>query len=271
MALGTSEGLVLFGLDFGPATGGEHELRVEGAATTFAPVRLHARTRLAPLEGGTFPPAPLPLLLAPRSVEVEVDLAFRPVGPAVDFSLLLTAAEREAVRPLGDHHIEQAGTFEGKVTIGDRTYDVAGTGSRDHSWGSRDWSAYDHSHLFLARFDDDVVLHALTAVANGHLVEGGFLWRGGQVERVTGILYAAERTEGRLRSLELEVRSASGPPLVLKGTVERTLVVPVQIDRRPSRHVVGRPYALLLHENFVRWEGLGRVGQGVAELSERPR
>ena len=113
---GHDDGRVLFGLDFAPATGGARELRVAGAATTFAPVSLHARTRLAPLEGGTFPPGPLPLVLAPRSVEVEVDLVFRPTGPAVDFSLLLTDAEREAVRPLGDHHIEQAGTFVGRVT-----------------------------------------------------------------------------------------------------------------------------------------------------------
>ena len=271
LALGTADGRVLFGLDLARAAGGERELRVAGAATTFAPVSLRTKTRLAPLEGDTFPPGPLPLLLAPRSVEVELDLAFRPLGPAVDFSRLLTAAQREAMRPLGDHHVEQAGTFAGRVTIDGRPFPVLGTGSRDHSWGLRDWTAYDHSHLFLARFGDDLVLHALTVVSNGRLVEGGFLWREGRTERITGILYAADRANGRLRAVELEIRTALGPPLLLQGEVERTLVIPVQIDRRPSRHLVGRPYALLLHENFVRWEALGRLGFGVAELSERPR
>jgi hypothetical protein len=234
-------------------------------------VSFRARTRLAPLEGATFPPGPLPLVLAPRSVEVELDLVFEPTGPAVDFSLLLTDAEREAVRPLGDHHIEQAGTFVGRVGIDGRGFDIQGWGSRDHSWGRRDWSAYDHSHLFLARFGDDLVVHALTVVSNGRLVEGGFLWRDGRAERITSLLYAPDRLGDRLRSLELEVRTGLGPPLLLRGEVERTLVVPVQIDRRPSRHLVGRPYALLLHENFVRWEARGRTGVGVAELSERPR
>ena len=271
LALGTADGRVLFGLDRAPAAGGERELRVAFTTTTFAPVSLHAKTRVAPLEGDAFPPGPLPLLLAPRSVEVELDLAFRPAGPAVDLSRLLTAREREAVRPLGDHHIEQAGTFAGRVTIDGRGFEVLGTGSRDHSWGRRDWTAYDHSHLFLARFGDDLVLHALTVVSNGRLVEGGFLWRDGRAERITGILNASDRANGRLRAVELEIRTAFGPPLLLRGAVERTLVVPVQIDRRPSRHLLGRPYALLLHENFVRWEALGRVGFGVAELSERPR
>ena len=270
LALATDDGRVLFGLDLAPERGGERELRVAGTATTFAPVSLRAKTRLASLEADAFPPGPLPLLLAPRRVEVELDLTFRPAGPAVDFCGLLTDAEREAVRPLGDHHVEQAGTFSGRVTIGDRVLEVEAMGSRDHSWGRRDWTAYDHSHLFLARFGDDLVLHALTVVSNGRLVEGGFLWRDGRAERITGILYAADRAQGRLRAVELLVRTAGGPALLLRGEVERTLVVPVQIDRRPSRHLVGRPYALLLHENFVRWEAQGRVGFGVAELSERP-
>ncbi|HVQ29775.1 MAG TPA: PEP/pyruvate-binding domain-containing protein, partial [Vicinamibacteria bacterium] len=229
LALSTSDGRVLFGLDFAPATGGARELEVAGAATTFAPVSLRARTRLAPLEGATFPPGPLPLVLAPRSVEVELDLVFAPTGPAVDFSLLLTDAEREAVRPLGDHHIEQAGTFVGRVEIDGRRFEIEGRGSRDHSWGRRDWTAYDHSHLFLARFGDDLVVHALTVVCNGRLVEGGFLWRDGRAERITSLLYAPDRSGDRLRSLQLEVRTGLGPPLLLHGEVERTLVVPVQI------------------------------------------
>ena len=271
VALATADGRVLFGLDRARVGGGPRELQVGGTATTFAPVSLRGKMRLAPFEGETFPPGPLPLVLAPRSVEVELDLAFRPAGPAVDLSRLITAAEREAVRPLGDHHIEQAGTFTGRVRIDGRTFVVEATGSRDHSWGLRDWSAYDHSHLFLARFGDDLVLHALTVVSNGRLVEGGFLWRGGRTERITGILYAAERAHGRLGAVELEIRTGLGAPLLLRGEVERTVVVPVQIEGRPLRHLGGRPYALLLHENFVRWEGLGRVGYGVVELSERPR
>jgi hypothetical protein len=249
----------------------QREIRVAGVVSTFAPVSLRASTRLAPHEGDAFPPGPLPLMLAPRAVAVEIDLAFLPTGPAVDFSRLLSDRDREAMRPLGDHHIEQAGRFAGRVVIGGVELSVEGTGSRDHSWGRRDWTAYDHSHLFLARFGDDLVLHALTAVANGHLVEGGFLWRDGRAQRITGILYAADRAGGRLRTVDLEIRTAEGERLGLRGTVERTLVVPVQIDRRPRRHLIGRPYSLLLHENFVRWEADGRVGFGVAELSERPR
>lgn len=270
LALGTHDGEVLFGLDLAPAEGGAHELRVAGASVTFAPLSLRAKARLAPHEGAGFPPGPLPLLLTPRSVAVELDLAFRPAGPAIDFCRLLTDAEREALRPLGDHHVEQAGTFLGRVVIGGRAFEVEGLGSRDHSWGRRDWTAYDHSHLFLARFGDDLVLHALSVVSNGRLVEGGFLWREGRAERITGIRYTADRANERLRAVELEIRTASGESLLLRGRVERTLVVPVQVDRRPRRHLVGRPYALLLHENFVRWEAVGRVGFGVAELSERP-
>jgi hypothetical protein len=56
----------------------------------------------------------------------------------------------------------------------------------------------------------------------------------------------------------------------MRGRVERTLLVPVQVEMRPWRHLVGRPYALLLQENFVAWEAGARSGLGVAEFSVRP-
>jgi hypothetical protein len=66
------------------------------------------------------------------------------------------------------------------------------------------------------------------------------------------------------------LRTDAGEVLRLHGTVERTITVPVQLERRPSRHIAGRPYRLLLHENFTRWEGEGRTGHGMAEMTERP-
>ena len=48
------------------------------------------------------------------------------------------------------------------------------------------------------------------------------------------------------------------------------MVIPVEVERRPCGTSWAGPYALLLQENFMRWEAEGRVGHGVAELSVRP-
>jgi len=64
--------------------------------------------------------------------------------------------------------------------------------------------------------------------------------------------------------------SADGAPLFLRGTVWRSVTVPVQVERRPWRHLAGRPYRLLLQENFTRYEADGRTGHGMAEITRRP-
>jgi hypothetical protein len=81
---------------------------------------------------------------------------------------------------------------------------------------------------------------------------------------------AALRENGALRSFELEITTAAGPPLRLRGRVWRTVTVPVQLERRPWRHLAGRPYRLILHENFTVYEGEGRRGHGMAEITQRP-
>jgi pyruvate,water dikinase len=269
LAIGLPDGRVLFGLDRGAARVAE-ELAVGGAAAAWRPVRLRAATRLSIHEGRGFPPAPVPLLLAPRTAAVSLDLAFVPATPAVDLCAGLPPDVLLALRPLGDHHVEQSGAWRGTVVVDGTGFDVAGTGSRDHSWGRRDWAAADHWRLFTARLGDDLAVHALAVGVRGRLVEGGFVWRGGRAERITRVRCAAQREDEALRSFELEVVTAAGPPLRLRGRVWRTVTVPVQLERRPWRHLVGRPYRLTLQENFTVYEGEGRMGQGMAELTQRP-
>jgi hypothetical protein len=201
---------------------------------------------------------------------VELDLAFEPSGPAIDFCRQLSPDARAAVSPMGDHHLEQSGRFVGQVTIDGRPWKVDAWGSRDHSWGRREWSTLDYSRLFVARFGDDLAVQALRLSVLGQPVEGGFLWRGGRAERVTRVAYSVERSQEAAVFVEVEVRTADGGSMAMRGPVERTLTVPVEVERRPFRHLLGRPYALLLQENFVRWEAEGRSGLGVAEVSVRP-
>jgi pyruvate,water dikinase len=269
LAVGLPGGRVLFGLDRGAAAtaGG---LAVGGATASWRPVGLRVSTRLSTHEAVGFPPAPVPLLLGPRTVDVSLDLSLLPTTPAVDLCAGLPDDVLASLRPLGAHHVEQSGAWRGTVVVDGHAFPFSGTGSRDHSWGLRDWEAPDYWRLFTGRLGDDLAVHALSVSVRGRLVEGGFVWRAGRAERVTRVRCAALRQDGALRSFELEVSTASGHPLRLAGTVWRALTVPVQLDRRPWRHLAGRPYRLLLQENFTRFEGEGRTGHGMAEITLRP-
>jgi hypothetical protein len=45
---------------------------------------------------------------------------------------------------LADNRLEQSGRVRGSVTIGERVIPFDTTGHRDHSWGTRDWTAFHH-------------------------------------------------------------------------------------------------------------------------------
>jgi hypothetical protein len=155
----------------------------------------------------------------------------------------------------------------GELRIDGRSWAVTATGSRDHSWGPRVWDATDHWHLFTLRLGDDLALHALSTSVNGRRARGGFLWKDGRAQLVTRVEHALGPGG---RSFELDVATDTGTRLGLRGEILRTLVVPVDVERRPLRQLAGKPYALVLHENFTRYTAEGRSGYGIAEWTERP-
>ena len=105
--------------------------------------------------------------------------------------------------------------------------------------------------------------------ARGRIAEGGFVWRDGRAEAIVRVLFAPRREAGALVAFDLEVMTAGGEPLRVRGEVVRSITVPVDVDRRPLRWLAGRPYRLCLEENFTRYEGLGRQGHGMAEITVR--
>jgi pyruvate,water dikinase len=293
LGLRLPDGKLLFGLEWGVRGGPEgpprlkerariHSARAEdtgrreeggvvvgGLAAGWRPPRLRAETRLAEHDAESFPPGPIKVLLAPRTVEIRIDLSFHPTTPAVDLCAIVDEETRRHLEPLGAHHVEQSGRAAGDVVVDGRRYRFAGTGSRDHSFGRRDWDAADHWGLFTMRLGEDIALHALAVCVRGRMVEGGFLWREGRLERVTRVEHVWEEEGGRPRAVGLEVSTDTGASLHVRGTILSTLSVPVQPERRLLRHLAGRPWRLVLDESFTRYEGAGRTGFGIAERARR--
>jgi hypothetical protein len=96
------------------------------------------------------------------------------------------------------------------------------------------------------------------------------VWRDGRAEPVRRVAWTARRHQGgAMQSLDLELGTPRGV-VRMTGEVERTLTVPVQLARGPGRHLAGRPWRLLLHENFTRYTCDGLTGHGMAEFTQRP-
>jgi hypothetical protein len=265
------DGRVLFGLCRGAAHVDKDGFQVGGYRLHWRPLRLEIDARVTPFERASFPPGPVPLLLAPRTEHLVGTLHFEPETAAVDFCETVPASVREWLRPLGSHHVEQSGRWRGELFVDGVRLRLDGRGGRDHSWGRRDWEAADHWRLFMVPFGEGLAVHAIVVSVEGRLVSGGFLWRDGKLEIINRVEYAAERgASGRPSALEVELTTSSGVVL-LKGTVAHTVSIPVQPEKRLWRHLLGRPYRLVLHENFTRYEMEGHTGYGMAEITERPR
>jgi len=269
LALGLPSGRILFALERGRLETAATSVKVGAIEAGWNPVRLRFDGRLSSHEAAGFPPGPVPLVAAPRTSAVRFELHFGATTPAVDFTPGLTEAERAQLSPVGAHHIEQSGRWRGGGEIDGDVWRIDGTGSRDHSWGRRDWDAAEWWRLFTVRFGDDLAVHALAVSVSGHVVEGGFVWRDGRAEPVRRVAWTARRHHGVLQGLDLELGTPRGV-VRMTGEVERTLTVPVQLARTLGRHLAGRPWPLLLHENFTRYACEGRTGHGMAEFTQRP-
>lgn len=269
LAMALPDGRLLCGLELGTARRVHDSVSVGGMRYAWQGPQVRFEGALAPHEAGGFPPGPIPLLLAPRTARVRLELSFLPTTPAVDLCDGLALHTLAALRSLGAHHVEQSGVWRGTLDVDGRRVAIDGTGSRDHSWGLRDWEDVDYWRLFTLRFGDDFAVHAMALGVRGVRVEGGFVWRHGRLERVTRVDHVTQRdAQGRVRSLEVELRTAGGV-LRLQGTPERTIGLPVQLESRPLRLLRGRPYRLMLHEHYTLWETGGRRGRGIAEYAGR--
>jgi hypothetical protein len=116
------------------------------------------------------------------SVAVSMDLRFEPLTPAYAYG------DDPAWARLFDGHVEQSGRFTGVVTIGGSPYRVDALGSRDHSWGTRDWNHPRGWTFFTASFGRGPAFVSLWGAdtAEGSVIDG-YVGHGGEPAKVAGL------------------------------------------------------------------------------------
>lgn len=79
-------------------------------------------------------------------------------------------------------HYEQLVEATGTIRVGDREWDIAGCGLRDHSWGPRYWQAPWYYRWLTANFGPDRgFMASRVAKKDGPGTRGGFVWEDGQL------------------------------------------------------------------------------------------
>jgi hypothetical protein len=179
-----------------------------------------------------------------------------------------TAPEHEHLMYYGPEfsrgHFNQHTAARGRLTIGEESWELDGTGWRDHSWGPRYWQVIWAYRLFLVTFGEDRGLMLLKNMyPDGSSRRLGVLLVDGEYEDVTDL------------DLHTEWSDERDPAEVTIGvrTARRTAVIHGRVmtmaPLRNRRHADGEVLVSRVAEGFTEYTWDGRTAYGMMEYIER--
>lgn len=186
-----------------------------------------------------------------KSDGVALDLTFDGYHPPYAYSANADGCPAYCA----DDRIEQSGRVKGTLTLGERVIVFDATGHRDHSWGTRDWVAFQNYRWFQGQVGTDCSVHFWHLHALGSTKLYGYVFKDGLMAEVTDIDYTWQHdADFNQRSLDAVLRDDAG----------RTTTVTVEF----SAH-----FPLIPHPDLVLMEGTGpaqidgRQGAGWMEVA----
>ncbi len=164
-------------------------------------------------------------------------------------------------------HYEQLNEVRGTIVVGDESWDLAGFGLRDHSWGPRYWQAPWYYRWLTANFGPDLGFMASEVVKrSGSATQGGFVWDGDRLHITRDVRIVTTYDPDELhRSVEVEMTSREGRRW--RATGEVLSMIPLRNRRRSPE---GEELMTRIGEGMTRWtlDG-GRVGYGMSEYLDQ--
>ena len=116
--------------------------------------------------------------------EVELDFTFEAFHPPYAYS-----AHRQGCPPYcADDRIEQGGRVKGTLKVDGKTIAFDAAAHRDHSWGSRDWTAMRNGYRwFVGQVGKDVSIHFWHLNALGQTSVRGYVMKDGLMAEIADL------------------------------------------------------------------------------------
>ena len=196
-----------------------------------------------------------------EKVDVSYDLVFDRDKPAYMYD------PNPEWDGLFDGHIDEVCTVRGSLRVGDRTYEIDGRGSKDHSWGARDWSRPQAWRWIDMLFEDGPEVTVWRATFDGRrwIDDGAIYVDSRTAEKVTSfaesVQFAPRPRADYPASWEFDIASANQR---LRGRGEMISVAPLLF---PFRTREGTRGVMWNDRTVFRCElDDGRTGYGSAEF-----
>ena len=202
---------------------------------------------------------------APR-VNARIDLAVYAQGLQSVMGQDQDHIDRIFLPGQADFHYQHLIRSEGTIQLADRTWQVAGRGGKDHSWGPRNWHAKIYLRWLIGSVDDDNGFVLVRGVGPTKKTRSGFLWDQGSFHVVDDFEMSnryAEAPNYELLKTELIIRSGE----------RRWTATGVPVSWLPLRHLQknekGETVLLRIVKSPTDWTINGRSGAGMCEIHDR--
>ncbi|MGB8403193.1 MAG: hypothetical protein WCE30_03840 [Mycobacterium sp.] len=134
----------------------------------------------------------------------EISLTWSASAPAFDFG-------HNGTEVIAHRHFEHPGMVTGWSRIGGRDRQINGFGTRDKSWGPRDWANIEGWDWISAQFGEDLAFTATQSTTAGALTQSGFVSCGGRCRAIESFeLRYVSSGEHSARDAEMSIHDEDG-------------------------------------------------------------
>lgn len=234
-----------------------------------ARLRVDYRGKLCLLDDPTQMANPRAAFATNPRIEAELTLEYTGVSPVTggepvnaDGSPIALDAEKSFARGHTEQHVEATGSLR----LGDETFEIAGFGLRDHSWGPRYWQAIHWYRWCPMNFGrDHAMVLSVTCAAGAEPRMGGVVLEDGAYRRIQAVDFETEWDDRHYqKSFVAHVAMEDGETFDVRGEVMS--LIPLR-NRRQSPD--GEMLMTRITEGMTRYTARGRVGYGLSEFLDQ--
>ena len=193
---------------------------------------------------------------------VTFSLDFTALNNVYDYRESISGDKERIAASVAQEHLKQVGKYTGKLTMGNRVYDVTGLGERDHSWGIREWSAPRMWVWITAQFDENFAFNLTKLFMDKGEVDAGFVFIDGKnIPIMRADIVTEYNRDGSPNTVYMALHDKDGDVHGVKAVVKHKATMPFTSKE-------GR-VTTLMHESLAKFTLDDDVGYGIVEYLVR--
>lgn len=191
-------------------------------------------------------------------VPASMDIVWKPRNPEMDYRRCVDPEKAAMSAKVASEHLEQFGIADGTLTIGDRTFEIHGTGERDFSAGVRDWGSPKMWAWINSVFMEKEAFNVTKLSTEAGDVDAGYIYTSGENRPLNKVSLDVDMKDGVPKSFVMRIGDMSGMEYDVSGEVIRFAALPM-----------GDSNEMMLIETISEYIWEGKKGFGIAEFLVR--